>query len=159
MRNKFADVFFEEAKKNRNLGLVVADISPAGSIEKFRKKYPDRFINTGVAEQIMIGMCAGMAQQGMKMVAYTIATFALYRPFEFVRDDICYQNLPITIVGIGGGVTYSTLGATHHAQEDISIVSSPNMQVICPRSIETEAATKWCLNKSKTYVPSTRKSR
>lgn len=156
MRNKFADVFFEEAKKNRNLGLVVADISPAGSIEKFRKKYPDRFINTGVAEQIMIGMCAGMAQQGMKMVAYTIATFALYRPFEFVRDDICYQNLPITIVGIGGGVTYSTLGATHHAQEDISIASSiPNMQVICPADpLETEAATKWCLNKSKkpTYL-------
>ena len=68
-----------------------------------------------IAEQIMIGMCAGMAQQGMKMVAHTIATFALYGPFEFVRDDICYQNLPITIVGIGGGVTYSTLGATHHA--------------------------------------------
>ncbi len=156
MRNKFADVFFEESKKNKKLGLVVADISPAGSIEKFRKSFPERFINTGVAEQIMIGMCAGMAQQGMRMVAYTIATFSLYRPFEFVRDDICYQNLPITIVGIGGGVTYSTLGATHHAQEDISIATSlPNMQVICPADpLETEAATKWCLKKSKkpTYL-------
>ena len=156
MRNKFADIFFEEAKKNKKIGLVVADISPAGSIEKFRKKYPDRFINTGVAEQIMIGMTAGMAQQGMRMVAYTIATFSLYRPFEFLRDDICYQNLPVTIVGIGGGVTYSTLGATHHAQEDISIATSiPNLQVICPADpLETEAATKWCLRKSKkpTYL-------
>lgn len=156
MRNKFADIFFEESKKNKKLGLIVADISPAGSIEKFRKSFPERFINTGVAEQIMIGMCAGMAQQGMRMVAYTIATFALYRPFEFIRDDICYQNLPITIVGIGGGVTYSTLGATHHAQEDISIATSlPNMQVICPADpSETEAATRWCLKKSKkpTYL-------
>jgi transketolase len=104
----------------------------------------------------MIGMAAGMAQQGMRMVAYTIATFALFRPFEFVRDDVCYQNLPITIVGIGGGVTYSTLGATHHAQEDISIATSvPNLQVLCPSDpLETEMATKWCLRKSKkpTYL-------
>ena len=156
MRNKFADIFFEEACKNKKLGLIVADISPAGSIEKFRKKFPNRFVNTGVAEQIMIGMAAGMAQQGMRMVAYTIATFSLFRPFEFVRDDICYQNLPVTIVGIGGGVTYSTLGATHHAQEDISIATSvPNLQVLCPSDpLETEMATKWCLKKSKkpTYL-------
>src|ERR1700757_2151996 len=121
MRNKFADVFFDEAKKNDKLVLVVADISPAGSIAKFRETYPHRFINTGVAEQIMIGMVAGLAQEGMRPVAYTIATFTLYRPFEMVRDDLCYQNLPVTIVGIGGGVTYSTLGATHHAQEAVAI--------------------------------------
>ena len=71
----------------------------------------------------MIGMVAGMAMQGLKPFAYTIATFTLYRPFEFVRNDLCYQNLPVTIVGIGGGVTYSTLGSTHHAQEDISIAN------------------------------------
>ena len=73
--------------------------------------FPPRFVNTGVAEQIMIGMVAGMAQRGLRPFAYTIATFSLYRPFEMVRDDLCYQNLPVTIVGIGGGVTYSTLGA------------------------------------------------
>ena len=69
----------------------------------------------------MIGMAAGIAQRGLRPFAYTIATFTLYRPFEMVRDDLCYQNLPVTIVGIGGGVTYSTLGATHHAQEDVAI--------------------------------------
>ena len=72
----------------------------------------------------MIGMVAGMAQRGLRPFAYTIATFTLYRPFEMVRDDLCYQNLPVTIVGIGGGVTYSTLGATHHAQEDVAIAST-----------------------------------
>jgi len=148
MRNKFADVFYEEAQKNDKLVLVVADISPAGSVAKFRAAYPNRFINTGVAEQIMIGMTAGLAQEGMRPVAYTIATFTLYRPFEFVRDDICYQNLPVTMVGVGGGVNYSTLGATHHAQEDISIATSvPNMSVIAPTDpLEVKAATRWCLN-------------
>lgn len=146
MRNRFAEVFYELGKSNPNLCLIVADISPAGSIEKFRRDFPDRFINTGVAEQIMIGIAAGLSQRGLKPFAYTIATFALYRPFEFIRDDLCYQNLPVTVVGIGGGITYSTLGATHHALEDISIASSiPNMRVIAPCDpLEVESATRWC---------------
>ena len=133
MRNKFADTFYELGKADPRLCVVVADISPAGSIAKFRNDFPTRFVNTGVSEQIMIGMVAGMAQRGLKPFAYTIATFTLYRPFEMVRDDLCYQNLPVTIVGIGGGVTYSTLGATHHAQEDVATASAiPNMSVIAP---------------------------
>lgn len=146
MRNRFADTFYELGKADPRLCVVVADISPAGSIAKFRTEFPDRFVNTGVAEQIMIGMVAGMAQRGLRPFAYTIATFTLYRPFEMVRDDLCYQNLPVTIVGIGGGVTYSTLGATHHAQEDIAIASAlPNMSVIAPCDpAEAEAATRWC---------------
>ncbi|MEQ9560281.1 MAG: transketolase C-terminal domain-containing protein [Rhodospirillales bacterium] len=146
MRNRFADVFYELGKTDERLCIVVADISPAGSIAKFREEFPTRFVNTGVAEQIMIGMVAGMAQRGLRPFAYTIATFTLYRPFEFVRDDLCYQNLPVTLVGIGGGVTYSTLGATHHAMEDIAIATAiPNMRVIAPCDpAETEAATRWC---------------
>lgn len=146
MRNRFADVFYDLAKDDPRMAVVVADISPAGSIAKFREEFPDRFINTGVAEQVMIGMCAGMAQRGMKPWAYTIATFTLYRPFEFVRDDLCYQNLPVTIVGIGGGVTYSTLGGTHHAMEDIGVATSiPGMQVIAPCDPdEAEAVTRYC---------------
>jgi len=146
MRNRFADTFYELGKADPRLCVVVADISPAGSIARFRTEFPDRFVNTGVAEQIMIGMVAGMAQRGLRPFAYTIATFTLYRPFEMVRDDLCYQNLPVTIVGIGGGVTYSTLGATHHAQEDIAIATAlPNMSVIAPCDpAEAEAATRWC---------------
>ena len=146
MRNRFADTFYELGKADPRLCVVVADISPAGSIAKFRREFPRRFINTGVSEQIMIGMAAGMAQRGLRPFAYTIATFTLYRPFEMVRDDLCYQNLPVTIVGIGGGVTYSTLGATHHAQEDVAIASTiPNLSVIAPCDpAETEAATRWC---------------
>lgn len=146
MRNRFADTFYELGSADPRLCIVVADISPAGSIARFREEFPKRFVNTGVAEQIMIGMVAGMAQRGLRPFAYTIATFSLYRPFEFVRDDLCYQNLPVTVVGIGGGVSYSTLGATHHAQEDVSIARAvPNLTVIAPCDpAEVEAATRWC---------------
>jgi transketolase len=146
MRNQFADTFYQMGQADSRLCIIVADISPAGSMAKFRSEFPRRFINTGVSEQVMIGMAAGMAQRGLRPFAYTIATFTLYRPFEMVRDDLCYQNLPVTIVGIGGGVTYSTLGATHYAQEDVSIACSiPNMNVIAPCDpSETEAATRWC---------------
>ena len=146
MRNKFAETFYELAKADNRLCAIVADISPAGSIQKFREEFPHRFINTGVAEQIMIGMAAGMAQRGMNVFCYTIATFALFRPFEFIRNDLAYQNLPVTVVGIGGGLTYSTLGATHHAMEDVAVARSiPNLNVIAPCDpLETEAATRWC---------------
>jgi transketolase len=148
MRNTFAQTFHEAAKSDPRLCVVVADISPAGAMDKFRQEYPDRFINTGVAEQIMIGMVAGMSMRGLKPFAYTIATFTLYRPFEFIRDDLCYQNLPVTVVGIGGGVTYSTLGSTHHAQEDVAVACAvPNLRVIAPCDPEeARAATHWCIN-------------
>jgi transketolase len=150
MRNTFAQTFLEAARLDDRLCVVVADISPAGAMDQFRKEFPDRFINTGVAEQIMIGMVAGMSMQGLRPFAYTIATFTLYRPFEFIRDDLCYQNLPVTVVGIGGGVTYSTLGSTHHAQEDVAIARAvPNLRVIAPCDPEeARAATKWCVDQT-----------
>ncbi len=146
MRNRFAETFYSIAQEDARQCMIVADISPAGSMARFRDEFPNRFINTGVAEQVMIGMAAGMSQRGLRPFAYTIATFALYRPFEMIRDDLCYQNLPVTVVGIGGGVSYSTLGATHHAQEDVAIAMAvPNLQILAPCDpCEVEAMTRWC---------------
>lgn len=156
MRNTFARVFYELGKQDSRLVLIVADISPAGSITQFREEFSERFINTGVSEQSMIGIAAGMSLRGMRPFVYTIATFALYRPFEFIRDDIAYQELPITVVGIGGGVTYSTLGGTHHAMEDIAIATAiPGMQVLAPCDpLETRLITQWCAIESRkpTYL-------
>ena len=151
MRNNFADTLYECGKENPRVAIVVADISPAGSMERFRKEFPERFLNVGVAEQSMIGICAGMALKGLQPFAYTIATFALYRPFEFVRDDLGHQNLPVTVVGIGGGVVYSTLGGTHHCQEDIAIAGAiPNMSIIAPCDpLEARAATIYCAQQQK----------
>jgi transketolase len=150
MRNTFAEALYREATDNPDIYIVVADISPAGSMAKFSTEYPDRFINVGVAEQSMIGICAGLALKGCRPFAYTIATFALYRPFEMVRDDLCYQNLPVTVVGMGAGVIYSTLGGTHHTQEDIAVAGAiPNMQIIAPCDpAECTEATRWCARQS-----------
>ena len=151
MRNKFAEVVHQQAKINRKIAVLVADISPAGAIVDFRKEFPERFINTGVSEQSMIGIAAGLALRGMRPFCYTIATFSIYRPFEIIRVDLCYQNLPVTIIGMGAGLVYSTLGGTHHTIEDIAVATSlPNMTVICPCDPEeVKLATEWCASRSK----------
>lgn len=133
MRDTFAQAFYDEAQRNPKLFLVVADISPASKISSFRQEFPTRFIDVGVAEQTMIGLAAGLALRGCKPFAYTIANFSIYRPFEQVRNDVCYQNLPVTVVGMGAGITYSPLGATHHTIEDVAVMSAiPNMSVLAP---------------------------
>ena len=156
MRNTFSETLYECAKANTDIFIVVADISPAGSMAKFQSEYPERFINVGVAEQVMIGMAAGLALKGCRPFAYTIATFSLYRPFEMVRNDLGYQNLPVTVVGMGAGVIYSTLGGTHHTQEDIAIAGAiPNMQILAPCDpLECIEATKFCAieNKGPMYL-------
>ena len=147
MRNKFSETLAKIANKNKKIYIVVSDISPAGKMETFQKKHSKRFINVGVAEQTMIGVCAGLAASNKIPFAYTIATFSLFRPFEMVRDDLCYQNLPVTIVGMGAGTIYSTLGGTHLTQEDISIVRSlPNMKILAPCDpLELEQCIKYCV--------------
>jgi transketolase len=146
VRNAFSEALYACAKDDPRIMIVVADISPAGSMAKFREEYPERFINVGVAEQVMIGICAGLALRGKRPFAYTIANFTLFRPFEMVRVDLCYQNLPVTIVGMGSGVVYSTLGSTHHTMEDVAIASAlPNMQIICPCDpLEVIDAVRFC---------------
>jgi transketolase len=151
MRNTFSETLYQCAKADPRIYIVVADISPAGSMGKFQAEYPERFINVGVAEQVMIGMAAGLALKGCRPFAYTIATFSLYRPFEMVRDDLGYQNLPVTVVGMGAGVIYSTLGGTHHTMEDIAIAGAiPNMQILAPCDpLEAIDATRHCATQDK----------
>lgn len=150
MRNALADTLYELAKEDERLCVLVADISPAGSMEKFRAEFPTRFINTGVAEQSMIGIAAGMAMRGLRPFCYTIATFALFRPYEFVRCDLSYQRLPVTVVGMGAGLNYSTLGGTHQAVEDVAVaMACPGMTVIAPCDpIETAEVVRWCAARS-----------
>ena len=156
MRNAFAKALYECALADERIYILAADISPAGPLVQFAKDFPRRFINVGVAEQAMIGMAAGLALKGMRPFCYTIATFALYRPFEFIRDDIAYQNLPVTVVGMGAGLNYSTLGATHHAIEDVAVASAiPGMRVLAPCDpTETQECVRWCATEAKgpTYL-------
>ena len=151
MRNKFAEVLYRASKKDSKIRVVAADISPAGKMAELSKKFPNRFINVGVAESSMISMCAGLAMRGLKPFAYTIASFSLFRPFEMVRVDVGYQNLPVVIVGMGAGTVYSTLGGTHLTQEDVSIVRClPNFTIFNPCDpLELEEILKYLCTKNK----------
>lgn len=133
MRDAFAEELYAAAREDARIVLVAADISPASAMARFVEEFPGRFVNVGIAEQAMIGMCAGLALRGFRPFAYTIATFAAYRPFEQIRDDLGYQELPVTVVGVGGGINYSALGGTHHAMEDVAVMSAiPGMTVLAP---------------------------
>jgi transketolase len=150
MRDTFARTLYELAEQRPNVVMVVADISPALSLAKFLERYPERFLNVGVAEQSMIGVAAGLALRGCTPFAYTIASFTVFRPFEQIRVELCYQNLPVTIVGAGAGLTYSTLGGTHHSAEDVAVLSAlPNMSIIAPCDpLETQRSVWACVEQA-----------
>ncbi len=147
MRNAFSEEIFEHIKRNKNIYIIAADISPSGKMAEISKKNTKQIINVGVAEQTMIGVAAGLSMDNNKVFCYTIAPFSLYRPFEFVRDDLCLQKLPVTIVGMGSGTIYSELGPTHTSIEDIAVARSlPNLNIIAPcDGLELREAIKFCL--------------
>ena len=109
MRNTFINTIFQLAEHRKDIFVLSGDAG-LGVFEEFREKYPERYYNMGVAEQNAISMAAGMSMSGLKPLYYNITPFALYRCFEQVRNDICYQRLPVIIVGIGSGVTYAPAG-------------------------------------------------
>ena len=139
MRNAFVKTLTRLAEKDENIYLLTGDLG-FSVFEDFAERFPKRFINCGVAEQNMIGVAAGLALSGKKVYVYSIVPFVTMRCFEQIRNDVCYQNLDVKLVGVGGGFSYGDLGATHYAIEDIAVLRSlPNMTVLCPADpLETE---------------------
>ncbi|RLB83498.1 MAG: transketolase [Deltaproteobacteria bacterium] len=132
MRNAFAEELTALASEDERIVLLSGDIGNR-MFNDYKSRFLGRFLNCGVAEANMMSMAAGMALCGLRPITYTIASFATIRCLEQIRIDICYHNLPVTIVGVGGGLCYAANGATHHACEDIaSLRILPNMTVICP---------------------------
>ena len=132
MRNEFAKIITELSIVKKDIVLLAGDIGNR-LFDNFKKNNPERFYNCGVAEANMTGVASGLASSGFRPVTYTITPFNTARCFEQIRLDICYPNLPVIIVGTGSGLSYASLGATHHSMEDISILKTlPNLQIICP---------------------------
>lgn len=103
------------------------------AFEGIREEFPDRFLNAGAAEQNMISAAAGMAAEGFRPWVYSIAPFVTYRCVEQIRNDVCLHNLPVRIVGNGGGYTYGIMGSTHHTLEDMAVLKAlPNMNLFLP---------------------------
>jgi transketolase len=141
MRNAFAAEITALAGRDERLVLLMGDIGNR-LFNDFRDRYPERFFNCGVAEANMTGMAAGMAACGLRPITYTITPFVTTRCLEQIRVDVCYHHLPVIIVGVGAGLSYAELGATHHACEDIAFLRAlPGMTVVCPADpVETRLA-------------------
>jgi len=139
MRTAFINTLHALAEQDKRVMLLSGDIG-FSVLEKFQKEFSDRFLNMGISEANMIGVAAGLALCGMKPYVYSIIPFVTMRCFEQIRNDLCYQNVDVKIVGTGGGLSYGNLGPTHHAREDIAIMRAlPNIIVTCPGDpIETE---------------------
>ena len=132
MRNTFIKSLTKHASKNKKIVLVVGDLG-FSVVEEFKKKFPDRFYNAGVAEQNMATLAAGLASEGFKVFTYSIANFPTFRCAEQIRNDIDYHNLSVTTVTIGGGLAYGNLGYSHHAIQDYDLMRLfPNMTILSP---------------------------
>jgi transketolase len=132
VRNAFADELLTVAERDERVVFLSGDIGNR-LFDKFKAKFPDRFYNCGVAEQNMMGMAAGLAMCGLRPICYTITPFTTTRCLEQIRVDVCYHHVPVIIAGVGAGLCYAELGATHHACEDIAFLRMlPTMTVMCP---------------------------
>jgi transketolase len=132
MRNAFADEITKLADADSRVVLLSGDIGNR-LFNAFKDHHPDRFLNCGVAEANMIGVGAGMGMSGLKPVSYTITTFMTSRCYEQIKLDVCYHKVPMVITGVGAGLSYASLGPTHHSFEDIaSLRALPGLTILCP---------------------------
>ena len=130
MRNTCLDMVYELAKGDRRTVFIGSDLSP-GLLAGMKREMPERYYMEGVTEANIIGMAAGLAMEGYIPYVNTIATFITRRCYEQVAIDLCLHNLPVRLIGNGGGLVYAPLGPTHLAIEDIAIMRAlPNMTVI-----------------------------
>jgi len=132
MRTAIIEEVYKIMKENKDSYFLTGDLG-YNTLEKIEKDFGSRFINIGVAEQNMIGIASGLALTGKKVFCYSIIPFLTMRCFEQIRNDICYHDLDVTLLGSGSGLTYGILGSTHFALEDLAILRPlPNMTIFSP---------------------------
>jgi transketolase len=140
MRGAFVRTLVDLADSDERIVLLTGDLGFT-VVEPFQERFPKRFFNIGVAEQNMMGVATGLADAGFIPFVYSIATFATLRPYEFIRNGPVLHNLPVRIVGVGGGFEYGSAGSTHHALEDLAVMRVlPGLTVIAPADHAQAAA-------------------
>lgn len=136
MRAAFVRTVTELAGRDPRVLLLTGDLGYM-ALEPFSDRFPSRFFNVGVAEQNMVGLATGLAESGFIPFVYSIATFASLRPYEFIRNGPIYHQLPVRIVGVGGGFEYGPAGPTHYGLEDIGVMRvQPGITVVSPADHE-----------------------
>ncbi len=140
MRTAFINQLVTEAELHENIVLLVGDLGYS-VVEIFADRFPDRYYNVGIAEQSMAGIAAGLAHEGYNVYLYSIGNFPTLRCIEQLRYDVAYHNLSVKIVAVGAGYAYGSLGASHHATEDIAMLRAiPDTIVSTPGDpVETRA--------------------
>jgi transketolase len=140
MRNEFVDELVALAEADERVMLLTGDLGFM-VLEGFEQRFPDRFINCGVGEQNMLGVATGLAEAGFVPFAYSIATFSTLRPYEFIRNGPALHDLPVRIVGVGGGFDYGHNGITHFALEDYAVMrAQPAIATVAPADAEQARA-------------------
>jgi transketolase len=142
MRNSFIASLSEIAANNPDVWLLCGDLGYS-VLEPFAARFPDRYVNVGVAEQNMAGIAAGIALSGKTVFIYSIGNFPTLRCLEQLRNDVCYHGADVKVVAVGAGYAYGSQGYTHHALEDVAIMSMlPSIEVFVPCDpVEVRAAT------------------
>ena len=132
MRDAFIAALNGLAEADERITLITGDLG-FGVLDGFAERFPDQFVNAGVAEQNMTGLACGMALAGHKVYTYSIANFTTLRCLEQIRNDVCYHDADVTVTAVGGGFSYGQLGMSHFATEDLAILRAlPNMMVVAP---------------------------
>lgn len=140
MRAAFVRTLTALADRDPRVVLLTGDLGFM-ALEPFSERHPSRFFNVGVAEQNMVGIATGLAEAGFIPYVYSIVTFATLRAYEFIRNGPVRHDLPVRVVGMGGGFEYGPAGATHHGLEDVAVMRAlPGMWVFAPADHEQAAS-------------------
>jgi transketolase len=132
-RKVICDILMAAAEKDDRVAVLCSDSRGSASLTPFAEVYPKRFVETGIAEQDLVGIAAGMARCGLKPYAAVPACFLSTRSYEQVKVDCAYSNMNVKLIGISGGVSYGSLGMSHHSAQDFAAMTAiPNMRVYCP---------------------------
>lgn len=136
MRDAFIGTLCDRMSEDSSIFFLVADLG-APALDRIRAEYPDRFLNVGIAEQNLINVASGLALEGFSVYTYAIAPFITMRAYEQVRVSLAVSSqirpVNVTMIGLGGGVSYVVSGPTHHCLEDLAIMRLlPNISVYCP---------------------------
>ena len=144
----FAETLFNLAKKDKEIVVVTSDSRGSGKLTQFGKELPEQIIEVGIAEQNLVGICAGLAAVGKKVFGVSPSSFLTARSLEQIKNDIAYSNHPVTLVGISAGVSYGQLGSTHHSIHDLAVLRTiNNISIVVPSdNFETKESIKEAVN-------------
>ena len=136
MRKECIELLEKEMKVNENIIVLTGDLV-FGILDIIKETYTDRFYNVGAAEQLMIGAGIGLAESGKIPICYSMSSFLLYRPFEFLRNYVNEEKIPVKLIGSGRDKDYSHDGFSHWAHDDEQVLSAlPNIQIFKPKTLE-----------------------